>query len=91
MLVLAVLLDVVQSIFLGPVAVGLGLGALLVAKGFIGGALIAGRRSRSSYRYSTFSMKLQASIMSYGHSCLVPIHSDYTNFVSNCFRKLNST
>jgi len=54
-LVLAVLLDVVQSIFLGPVAVGLGLGALLVAKGFIGGALIAGRRSRSSYRRRRYS------------------------------------
>jgi len=49
-LMLAVLLDVVQGIFLGPVAIGLGLGALLVKKGFIGGALIAGRRSRRSSR-----------------------------------------
>jgi len=46
------LVDFCHSFFLGPVAVGLGVGAVLAAKGFILGAAIAGRRSRGHRRHT---------------------------------------
>jgi len=45
------LAQVAESLFLGPVAVGVALGALAAKKGFILGALIAGGRSRGHSRY----------------------------------------
>jgi len=46
------LVQLAESIFLGPVGVGLAVGAILAKKGFLLGAAIANRRSRGHRRYS---------------------------------------
>jgi len=43
-----------EALFLGPIAIGVGVGALAAKKGFILGAIIAGRRSRG-HRSSSYS------------------------------------
>ena len=45
------LVQLAESIFLGPVGVGLAVGAILAKKGFLLGAAIANRRSRGHRRY----------------------------------------
>ena len=48
---LALLLPVVEAMFLGPIAVGAVIGALAVGKGLILGSILSRRRSRKqSYR-----------------------------------------
>ena len=51
LLILGVLLPSIEALFLAPVAVGVALGAIFVAKGLFLGALLSQRRThRQSYR-----------------------------------------
>ena len=66
---IAALGPAVEAFFLGPVAVGVGLGALAVAKGLILGSILGGSRTqerggRSYTRYTRFNFWCSAALHS---------------------------